>query len=277
MADLLTKELLDKIIDIAREAGAYIKNSYDAHSSKSFETKTDGSPLTDADLGANQIIVTALAELTPTVPIISEESQSIDFKIRQNWEQYWVVDPLDGTQEYLAGNGEFTVNIALIKNHEPVLGVIMVPVTGVVYYAARGIGAYKSEDGKSHPIKSRAYDGKDTMVVTSRRHGVNRLGSVFNDLGHYRKISVGSSLKFCLIAEGRADIYPRLSPTCEWDTAAAQAIVELAGGQVITLDEKRLMYNNREQFINSSFVCIGDAQYPWAEHLTIFNRHSDSI
>lgn len=232
--------------------------------------KDDNSPLTAADLAAHQVIVAGLERLTPEIPILSEESSAIPFSQRLGWRRYWLVDPLDGTKEFVQRNGQFTVNIAFIENHEPVLGVVRVPVNGVCYFAVRGYGAFREEPGQStRPIRVEPLRvGKPVRVMGSKSHGGPRLQRFAARLGIHELVTIGSSLKFCQVAEGSADVYPRFGPTSEWDTAAAQAIVEVAGGQVVSMATGQpLRYNLQESLVNPYFLVYGDANGDWFSHL----------
>ncbi len=228
--------------------------------------KEDNSPLTAADLAAHHTIVAGLQRLTPDIPVLSEESASVPFVERSCWRRYWLVDPLDGTEEFIQRNGQFTVNIALIEDREPVLGVVRVPVTGVCYFAARGRGAFREGPGQPprriavKPLQS----GEPVRVVGSRSHGGPGLQAFVAKLGTHELVTIGSSLKFCQVAEGAADVYPRLGPTSEWDTAAAQCIVEVAGGRVVSARTgEPLRYNTRESLLNPHFIVYGDASRDW--------------
>jgi 3'(2'), 5'-bisphosphate nucleotidase len=228
--------------------------------------KDDDSPLTAADLAAHHVIVSGLQRLTPGIPILSEESAAVPFAERSTWRRHWLVDPLDGTREFVERNGQFTVNIALIDEHEPVLGVVRIPVTGLCYFAARGHGAFRAEPGQPpcpigvQPLRPAA----PVRVVGSRSHGGLGLPKFVAKLGSHELVAIGSSLKFCQVAEGAADVYPRLGPTSEWDTAAAQAIVEVAGGRVVSAETgEPLRYNTRESLLNPHFIVYGDASRDW--------------
>ncbi|HHH36969.1 MAG TPA: 3'(2'),5'-bisphosphate nucleotidase [Gammaproteobacteria bacterium] len=262
--------LLPAVIDIAREAARRILAIY--HSDFAVQAKDDKSPLTEADMAAHRAIVAGLETLTPEVPVLSEESAAIPFAQRAAWRRYWLVDPLDGTKEFIKRNGEFTVNIALIEDHAPVLGVIVVPVSGLCYYAARGEGAFRQEaGGNAQPIRVRPLDLSRLVVAGSRSHVGPELEGFLQRLaerhGAPEFISMGSSLKFCLVAEGRADLYPRLGPTSEWDTAAAQCIVEAAGGIVTDTAMQPLRYNTRESLLNPHFFVSGDRAHDWSQYL----------
>ncbi|MGS2724616.1 3'(2'),5'-bisphosphate nucleotidase CysQ [Porticoccus sp. GXU_MW_L64] len=256
-------ELLKKVEALCAEAAQATLVVYRQKDSWQVTAKQDDSPVTAADLAAHKVLVAGLPGILD-VPVLSEESRLPDFAERQSWQRYWLVDPLDGTKEFINGNGEFTVNVALIEDGEPVLGVVVVPVTGVVYSAVSGLGAFKNGE----PIHCRQLPEEACpVVVASRRHGSsegeNALVSLESHFGGVELMQVGSSLKFCMIAEGRADLYPRFAPTCEWDTAAAQAVLTAAGGQVVNLDGEPLSYNRKESLLNPFFVALGDTRIPW--------------
>jgi len=265
--------LLDDVIKIARRAGEKILEIYDTDDFE-VQIKGDDSPLTKADLAAHNIIVDYLEEKYPVIPCLSEESTGIEFDDRKQWDECFVIDPLDGTKEFIARNGEFTVNIALQKNGKPVLGVIYVPVADVIYYAAEGVGAFKQE--QSNPVQKiqvRALPEKDGnhhfTVVASRRHGLDKVETLCQNFASYDLTSRGSSLKMCMVAEGSADLYPRLALTSEWDTAAAQAIVEQAGGKIVQLDYSDMTYNQKESLLNPFFLVLGDPNFDWQGELVI--------
>ena len=228
------------------------------------DVKEDQSPLTEADLAAHHCIVEELEKISD-FPIISEESSEIPFIERKQWETYWLVDPLDGTKEFVKRNGDFTVNIALIHRHKPILGVVYVPVKQQCYYAAKTIGAFKQTGDESvRPISVRVADPEKLVVAGSRSHVTLELENYLNNLPEHELISIGSSLKFCLVAEGVADAYPRMGLTSEWDTAAAQCVVEQAGGKVVKLDGQALCYNTKESLLNPYFLVFGDKSHDWA-------------
>jgi 3'(2'), 5'-bisphosphate nucleotidase len=255
-------ELLNKIENTAIKAGAAILEIYDS-SDFGIQTKSDDSPLTKADLAAHHLIVDELKQHTANIPILSEESAEIPFEQRQQWQKYWLVDPLDGTKEFIKRNGEFTVNIALIENGSPILSVVYVPVSDVSYSAAKGYGAFKLADGKRQQIHTHKPARNIPIVVGSRSHVSADVQTYLDKLGNYELTAMGSSLKFCLVAEGKADLYPRLGLTSEWDTAAAQCIVEQAGGRVVTLDNQALKYNSKESLLNPYFMVYGDGNREW--------------
>jgi len=235
----------------------------------SVEKKDDHSPLTTADLASHEAICTQLSELVPEYPILSEESANIPFSERKYWDRYWLIDPLDGTKEFIKKNGEFTVNIALIEQHKPILGVVHVPVTGISYFATAGQGAYKQCPGEqAKPIKVKASTTNNITIAGSRSHGNEKQQNFIKNLGVVEVIAIGSSLKFCLVAEGKVDIYPRFGPTSEWDSAAAQCIVEEAGGQVVDISFNQLKYNTKESLLNPEFLAIADNSYNWKKYLS---------
>ena len=248
--------MLNQVIDIAREAGKAILDIYETD----FEAyeKQDQSPLTEADLAAHKVIVAGLKELTPDIPVLSEESVNIPWEERQKWETYWLVDPLDGTKEFIKKNGEFTVNIALITNHKAVLGVVYAPVLERCYFADDN-GAYvqEKEQDATRLHVSEYQEGNPWRVVASRSHMSDETRDFVEKLGEAELVSMGSSLKLCLVAEGKADVYPRFGLTSEWDTAAAQCVVEQANGSVITPELEPLLYNTKDSLLNSFFIVCG--------------------
>ena len=257
--------LLDKVLAIALEAGRRILDVY--NSEFAVTHKDDDSPLTDADLASHRYITGALTQLQPAAPCLSEEAANIPFAQRKAWQRYWLVDPLDGTKEFVKRNGEFTVNIALIENHRPVLGVVHAPALNLTYGAAQGVGAFRFDGAKRLPIATRKAPGVPVFVV-SRSHRDPALETLLSRAPAHTPVSRGSSLKFCLVAEGTADFYPRTGPTSEWDTAAGQCLVEQAGGTVWRLPELTpLAYNEKESLLNPSFAVIGDRARDWAKVL----------
>jgi len=265
MSDSL-KDLIEPVRDIARQAGQRILDIYE--SDYAVQQKDDDSPLTDADLAAHQTIVEGLTKLTPEWPILSEESSKIPFSERSGWSQYWLVDPLDGTREFISRNGEFTVNIALIRGHEAVLGVVHVPVQDTDYYGAKNAGAFIQRPGQDPAsIRVSPFTSGPARVVGSRSHRGNSLDNYLAKLGEHDLVSMGSSLKICLVAEGKADVYPRLGPTSEWDTAAAHAVVTSAGGEVVNVDGKPLQYNTKDTYLNPFFIVYGDRHHDWLSYL----------
>jgi 3'(2'), 5'-bisphosphate nucleotidase len=252
------EELLEEVITIARAASEEIMAVYDRGSDGlSVVEKADQSPLTEADERAHCLITMRLAALTPRLPLLSEEDVA-SFSGPDEQGRYWLVDPLDGTKEFIKHNGEFTVNIALIEAGRPVLGVVHAPALGVTYLAAEGVGAFRQvlgEERRSIVVAKHA-PGTAWRVVGSRSHAGDSLAAYLADLGEYELVPMGSSLKLCLVAEGKAHLYPRLGPTSLWDTAAAQCVVEQAGGSVRTLDGQPLSYADTAQLLNPHFVVV---------------------
>ncbi len=258
--------LLPDVVALAHRAGAAILDVYAGPFDVTL--KGDDSPLTIADLRSHQIIAAGLATLTPEVPVISEEAATVALAERRAWDWVWLVDPLDGTKEFVSRNGEFTVNIALIHHQAPVLGVLHVPLSGTTWQAAKGAGAWRTGPNDApRRVSVRAHLEQPVRVVGSRSHRGGGLDALLARLGAHRFQALGSASKFGLIAEGSADLYPRLGPTSEWDTAAGQAIVEIAGGAVVARDGQPLRYNARETLLNPDFICYGDASRAWHELL----------
>ena len=257
MADSLPaklSELLPQAVSLAKEAGEQVMEIY-ARGDLGVRSKADTSPLTDADLASHRTIVEGLGK--SGWPVLSEESAEIPFGERQSWGRYWLVDPLDGTKEFVSRTGEFTINIALIKGCFPILGVVYAPAIDRLYYAARGMGAFREAGGKTDRVAVSQHGGRRIRVVASKSHRGEKLDAFLENIGECEEVSMGSSLKFCLVAEGSADLYPRLGPTMEWDTAAAQCIVEEAGGRVVDLSGKRLKYN-KPDLHNPEFMVSGN-------------------
>jgi 3'(2'), 5'-bisphosphate nucleotidase len=252
---------------IARAAGDAILSVY--HGDFAVHTKADASPLTAADLAAQQVIVAGLNELETRLPILSEEARALPWEERRHWSRYWLVDPLDGTREFVKRNDEFTVNIALIDQCRSVLGVVLAPVTGDLYVAEHGQGAWLQQqvDGEWQRLRTRPL-ARPSTVAGSRSHG-GAQGSALEQLvgGDYQMVALGSSLKFCLIARGEADLYLRQGLTSEWDTAAAQCVLDEAGGAVLDLEGQPFRYNRGESLLNPEFVAVGDSSVDWAGRL----------
>lgn len=263
---LQLKTLLPEVVAIARRAGSRILEIYNSPSFD-VEHKEDDSPLTAADLASHRAIMEGLTALTPEIPVLSEESASNDYAARASWRTLWVVDPLDGTKEFIKRNGEFTVNVALVHEHRPVLGVVHVPALGVDYFGADGLGAFKADAHENRSIHVNTHAASPVRVVGSRSHRGPLLDAYLENLGPHEIVSMGSSLKFCVVAEGGADVYPRLGPTSEWDTAAAQAVVEAAGGRVVDTSGRPLAYNARDELLNPHFIVYGDTQTDWLAYL----------
>jgi len=254
---------LPSVIEIADAAGREIMRIY--QTAFDVTLKDDRSPLTEADLAAQRIIAAGLNKVTPDIAMLGEESPRQQFAQRHDWPRLWLVDPLDGTREFVKRNGEFTVNIALVERSEPVLGVVFAPARGVLYAAARGCGAFRRDaDGQRAPIHVKQSAPETLRILGSRSHGDAVLDRMLERLGKHERISVGSALKFGLLAEGSGDLYVRRGPTSEWDTAAGQAVVLEAGGCVVDLNGVPLRYNARDSMVNPSFMAYADRSRDWA-------------
>jgi 3'(2'), 5'-bisphosphate nucleotidase len=249
--------LADALMPIVESAGEAIMKIYDG--AFAVQRKDDNSPLTLADLESQRIIVEGLKAVTPDIPILSEESAAAPWAERQRWRELWIVDPLDGTREFVKRNGEFTINIALVVEHEPLLGIVSAPAQQLTFWGLSGGGAFmrtrEQDPRRIHTVPPQ----RPLRVVGSRSHLSPQTADYLARLPAHVMTGVGSSLKFCLLAEGKAELYPRFGATSEWDTAAGQAVLEAAGGQVTRLDGHRLRYNCRESLINSDFVAFSDA------------------
>ena len=245
---------MPRVTALARESGRAILAIYqDLH--PQVEYKLDHSPVTQADLVSHQILQNGLICLAPQLPVLSEEAVEVPFEERKSWRHFWMIDPLDGTKEFLRRTGEFTVNIALIEDDRPILGVVYAPVIDKLYFAARGAGSYRLDGTVTTPIKVASATAGNTRFVVSRRHASEQetLNDFIDQTKRGELMVMGSSLKFCLVAEGAADVYPRNGPTMEWDTAAAQCILEEAGGSVTDLEGNTIRYN-KHVLLNSGFV-----------------------
>lgn len=259
--------MLSDVLKLAREAGQQIMAIYDADET-SAQHKVDGSPLTEADLASHRAIVTGLEQLTPGLPILSEESAEVGYEVRQHWQRFWLIDPLDGTKEFIKHNGEFTVNIALIENGRPVLGVVYAPALRLGYFAEQGGGAFR-QFGEEAPVAITVVLHKaqeKIRMVGSRSHSDPRQKNLVAHLGGCECQSMGSSLKLCLVADGSAHLYPRLGPTMEWDTAAAYSVVLEAGGRVCNNDGEELRYNKADLH-NPPFVVLAAADNQLLERI----------
>lgn len=265
--DSYLREWSEAVLQLAQRAGERIMEVY--ATDFNVEHKDDKTPLTQADMAAHNTIVSGLKQITPTLPVLSEESAHVSFEERKQWQRYWLVDPLDGTREFIKRNGEFTVNIALIEDQKPTLGVVYVPVTKVNYFASLGQGAFKTLPGESpKAIQVRNCPTDHIIVAGSRSHASPSLQQFIKGLEvEVELVSIGSSLKSCLVAEGKADIYPRFGPTSEWDTAAAQCVVEQAGGYLTDLQMQPLGYNSKASLINPYFLVFGDTNKNWSHYL----------
>jgi len=263
MNETEARRLVAGVLAACRQASERILEIY-GRDDFEVERKDDASPLTAADMASHETLMAALGELTPEIPVLSEESSALEFEARREWSRLWVVDPLDGTREFIKRNGEFTINVALVEDSRPVLGVIAVPVTGEAFSGVVGQGAQRWHDWcESEPIRTRRPATSPPVVLGSRSHGNPRSQAYFEALGPHERISRGSALKFCVVATGEADFYPRLGPTSEWDTAAGEAIVTAAGGRVWLPDGRELRYNVRPTTLNGDFLVAGDPDANW--------------
>ena len=256
---------IDTVIDIAHDAGELILEVY--RDPFDVEIKGDGTPLTIADQRSHNLICSRLLELTPDIPILSEESDHIPFEERSKWRTYWLVDPLDGTKEFVKKSGEFTVNIALMHENQPVLGVVHTPVKEWTHWGVHARGAWKQVgNGPRETIVAKPYGGGSATIVASKSHGQAKLEQFLDNVekaeGGYSVTNMGSALKICLVAEGIGDIYPRLGLTSEWDTASADIIIREAGGKIIQPNGQLVVYN-KENLLNPFFLAIGAGDYNW--------------
>ncbi len=260
-------ELLPIIIKLAYEAGDKImhirqKANYDVNQ------KVDNSPVTEADYASHHHICDGLNSLPHAWPVLSEEDPDMTFDIRKQWKTYWLIDPLDGTRDFIAGRETFSVNIALIHNHQPILGVIQLPVTGECFSAYENYGAWKQLPAqKKKPIQITKLDHRNPVISVSGARKNEFLQNMLSSIGEHELKFIGSSIKSCRVAEGVVDFYPCLGPTSEWDTAAAQCIIEQAGGHLTNVKGDPLRYNERETLINPWFIVYGDSHYDWYKHL----------
>ena len=258
---MLSLKQIDSLIEISKEAGEAIMNIYSTN--YDYAIKKDDSPITIADTTSNDIISDSLRSLTPNIPILSEENSDIPYEERYSWETYWLVDPLDGTKEFINQNKDFTVNIALIEKNLPILGVIYAPALSLLYFAEKDLGSYKLMTNKkiislkgSKKLNSNKKNYSDTIkIIGSRSHPSKELDTwLKKNFKNYEIIKRGSSIKFCEIAEGKADIYPRFGSTSEWDIAAGQVILEQSGGSLKDFNNQKILYNYKESVINPPFI-----------------------
>jgi 3'(2'), 5'-bisphosphate nucleotidase len=257
-----TVDLMQPVIDLVQRAGTAILPYW--RSDVAVQEKADASPVTAADLAAHHLLAEGLTALAPDIPVLSEEACDLALAERAGWTRWWLVDPLDGTKEFIAGSEEFTVNVALIERGRVVFGVVGVPASERCYYGGVGLGAWRvAPQTAPQPLSVRLAPQSAFTVVASRRHSSpaqeRLLAGLKSSFGDLQLASVGSSLKFCLLAEGEADCYPRLAPTSQWDTAAAQGVLEGAGGEVLDLQGHTLRYDARESFLNPSFLALPSA------------------
>ncbi len=260
------EQLATHAVEIASTAGAAILEFFEDGDFEQF-SKLDESPVTSADYAANEIVMRELTRLTPNIPIMSEEIENIPLSERRLWTRYWLIDPLDGTQEFVAGRSDFAVNIALVENGKPVLGVVHVPVTKATFWAVVGLGAHKISNGKTKQITATSVDPQTSClrVAISRVQKLDIITKFIKPNIALEFISMGSAaLKSCLVAEGLADIYIRIGPTGEWDTGAPQIIVEEAGGCIMDSEFGELSYNKRESVLNPNFMVVSDKLVDWS-------------
>lgn len=265
----MMQRLINPVLELVQAAGLATLPYWQAN--VTVQTKADDSPVTAADIAAHKILAAGLAALDPSIPVLSEEDCEIPLSERQQWTRWWLVDPLDGTKEFISGSAEYTVNVALIERGQVVFGVVGVPVTGNLYYGGLEFGAYcRDASGQTRTLQMRTAPPDELVVVASKRHSspeqealLHSLAQVFPALN---LVNVGSSLKFCQMAEGAADLYPRLAPTSQWDTAAAQGVLEGAGGQVLNLSGQPFVYTAQESYLNPFFVAL-PKQAVWREQL----------
>ena len=266
--DIDLSALVRPVQAIAREAGRRILDVYAG--AFGVTEKADQSPVTAADLASHDCILRGLKQLTPAIPVLSEEAPDASFSERNRWDWLWLVDPLDGTREFIKRNDQFSVNIALIHRHEAIFGLVLVPVSGGCYYAQPGAAAYKQPAAgqPAQPIQAARVLHYPVRVISSlESYRTRRLQTYLSQLGPHRHLGMGGGLKSCLVAEGMADIYPRFGPTGEWDTAAAQVILEQAGGHMTDMQLRPLRYNARPVLINPDFFAFGDATRDWSRYL----------
>lgn len=257
---------IEPVAALVREAGLAIMRIY--ASDFAVQHKDDRSPLTAADQAAHRVLVHGLSKLEPRYPVLSEESAAVDWEVRRHWQKYWLVDPLDGTREFVKRNGEFTVNVALIDDGVPVFGVVQAPVTGELWWGGREIGSFRrSQDDVDSALTSARPAPAPLRVAASRSHLDPRTQALLDRIGEHERFGLGSSLKFCRLAEGLADVYPRFGPTSEWDTAAAQCVLEGAGGCVIDSGGQPLRCNQKPSLLNGDFLALGDPELPWRDWL----------
>ncbi len=258
------EKLLNIALESAKKAGVEVMKYY-RQGNYTAETKADESPVTSADIAANDILMDQLQTLTPDIPIISEEVGAVKLHERKDWSRYWLLDPIDGTGEFIIGSGDFAVNIALVENGWPTLGVIHAPDHCLTYYGQKNLGAFKDNFEASHAIRVAKYEeNRPIKVAISRRQQLGLMGQYLNDDYDYDYVALGScSLKNCLIAEGGADCYLRIGVTGEWDTGASQCILEQAGGDILDSEFNPLSYNQRESLLNPDFVSLGSRDFAW--------------
>ncbi|MEM9256458.1 MAG: 3'(2'),5'-bisphosphate nucleotidase CysQ [Pseudomonadota bacterium] len=274
--DPCLSDMIEPLLGLCRGAARLIRQHYEAPGADAFEAKADDSPLTQADLASDRHLQTGLAALTPDLPVLSEESAEEVGQRRRDWQRYWIVDPLDGTKEFLGRTGEFTINIGLIDNHRPVLGLLYLPLddsafVGVPGQLSRRFQLTKSGAWRSQVMATRALErDRPLVLLASRRHRSDKLSRceqwLTHNIGPVERRNSGSAIKFCQLAGGEGDVYPRFSPCCEWDTAAGQAVLEAAGGALLDLRGNPLRYNVSESLYSPDFFALADpARTVWQE------------
>ena len=248
--------LLNNIISIAQKAGVKILEIYNSNDfSSSVEYKEDNSPLTIADKASNKVIIDEINKLELNIPILSEEEKNVPYSTRKKWDKFWLIDPLDGTKEFIKRNGEFTVNIALIDKGSPILGVVYAPVLDITWYGSSDSGSFIHKNNESNKIKINDNENSIVKVVSSRSHANNpKLEEYLKKFKQYELVKMGSSIKMCLVADGSANCYPRFGPTMEWDTGAAHAVVKFAGGNIFNINTNRELKYNKENLLNPGFI-----------------------
>lgn len=260
----IKQDIREGAIAIARDAAAAILAIYET--AFDVQQKADASPLTAADLAAHHRIVEGLERLTPDIPVLSEEAaEDAPYDLRRQWPRLWLVDPLDGTREFVKRNGEFSVNLALIDEGVTVFGIVLAPVGGVLWHGERGNGAFRRDSERDVAIQTQRPAARPLRIAASRSHRDARTEALLQRIGDAEAMALGSSLKFCRLAEGGMDVYPRFGPTSEWDTAAGQCVLEAAGGCVIDPKGRPLRYNLRETLLNGDFLALGDPALPWQD------------
>ncbi|KAE9527817.1 3'(2'),5'-bisphosphate nucleotidase CysQ [Testudinibacter aquarius] len=268
---ILTNELLNAALSIAKRAGELLLTFY--YQDIDSELKQDNTPVTAADLAASRFLVDELQALTPGVPVLSEESQTIEFSERRHWQQYWLVDPLDGTQQFLQKTDQFSVLVALVQDHQPTLGIVYSPVPRLAFYAMDKFGAYKQQNGVISRLQTCPPSDEVIRIVVGQNVAQDQVLACFRDQFEYQLLRYGSSgLKGALVAEGRSDCYIRLGKTGEWDTAAVECILRETGGKIVDLYGEPLSYNRRNTLINPDFIMLGNAAFPWRK-VVRFQQH----
>jgi len=267
--------VIESVIEISKQAGLVIMDIYKTDFNIKF--KNDKSPVTEADTRANDIITAGLLKMAPNIPILSEEGENVSFEERTKWDSFWMVDPLDGTKEYIKKNDEFTVNIAYMQNNLPVFGVVYAPALDELYWGSIEKGAYKSFAGNAfNPIRVKSQLSDPVKLATSRSHPSPKMDKF---LAQFKKIDLhpmGSSLKICSVADGRVHFYPRLGPTMEWDTAASHAVIKAAGGEIIKYGTNKPLEYNKEDLLNPEFIAGNMQNIQSLKCETVFDGNNDS-